>query len=498
MVSAPESARPPAAVRRRRRPCPRPSRPRCRRPTPTPTPTPAPTFDTPPRRRRRCRRSGQVLHETARTRRAIRPFPVVRMRGRLTATGARVTLLSVRAPRAAKITVRCKGRCPTAAGRAAKRKSRLTRMGRFERSLRSGTRITVSVTRRRLRRQADHVRDPARRAPLRTDRCLSSQGPRDDAARRESHDRSPDRRRPRRARRRVFVAAFSAAAVTAPRQRRRRRGRAARTAPAAAQEKRGGHARRAVALARRGAARAAPARSAQAGKKKAKRRQAEGRRAPARARRPRRAAAAATAAPPRAVTPPRRTGRESNVGKTFDLRGMIRRQAHGHERPSLRWIAAGLAVALAAAVGGWLGRRADRRRSGDAVAAGRPKELDAGPGAAEGLDRLGRAHAAAGAARARGRAGLDAVLRPGHDRLGRAGARRRRRRWCPPRSSRTPTAGCRGPRRRASSGSRRARTAACARGDVGPRRLRDPDDARRADARLLGPQRRPGGARPGA
>ena len=54
-----------------------------------------------------------MLHNSASRRKAIRPFPVVRMRGRLTASGARVSLLSVRAPRPAKVTVRCKGSCPT-------------------------------------------------------------------------------------------------------------------------------------------------------------------------------------------------------------------------------------------------------------------------------------------------------------------------------------------------------------------------------------------------
>ena len=56
---------------------------------------------------------GEILQETARSRRVIRPFPVVRMKGRLTARGADVQVLSVRAPRAAKISVRCRGKsCP--------------------------------------------------------------------------------------------------------------------------------------------------------------------------------------------------------------------------------------------------------------------------------------------------------------------------------------------------------------------------------------------------
>ena len=118
-----------APARRRRRPCRR----RSRRRVPTATPTPTPT------RRRRCPRrprvrgpgptpvptSGEVLQETSRHRRVIRPFPVVRMRGTLTDKGAKISLFSVRAPRTAMITVRCKGRAARrAAGRARTRSAR--------------------------------------------------------------------------------------------------------------------------------------------------------------------------------------------------------------------------------------------------------------------------------------------------------------------------------------------------------------------------------------
>ena len=123
---------------------------------------------------------GQVLRESGPKRRAIRPFPVVRMRGRLTTSGARVSLLSVRAPRAAKVTVRCKGRCPTSElGAVQARQDALTRARAFERSLRSGTRITVTVTRQRLHRQADHVRDPEGSRALAHRQMPQHPGPRD-------------------------------------------------------------------------------------------------------------------------------------------------------------------------------------------------------------------------------------------------------------------------------------------------------------------------------
>ena len=119
--------------------------------------------------------NGQVLHETARSRRIIKPFPVVRMRGVLTSTGAKISVLSVRAPRAAKVTLRCKGKsCPASRWSRSARKSRLTRMTRFERNLRSGVTLTISVTRRGYvgKRTVFVIRRG--QAPLRSDRCLSA------------------------------------------------------------------------------------------------------------------------------------------------------------------------------------------------------------------------------------------------------------------------------------------------------------------------------------
>ncbi len=158
------------------------------RPTPTPTPTPVPTvaptpvptpdpaFEVPATP---VPTSGEVLQETSRHRRIIKPFPVVRMRGTLTSVGAKISLFTVRAPRTAKITVRCKGRsCPASrwSRTHTERKSTLTRMGRFERGLRAGVVITVSVTRSGYlgKRTTFVIRRGA--APSRIDRCLSSKG----------------------------------------------------------------------------------------------------------------------------------------------------------------------------------------------------------------------------------------------------------------------------------------------------------------------------------
>jgi hypothetical protein len=98
------------------------------------------------------------------------PFPVVRIRGRATQRGARITLLTVRAPRGARVRVGCSGTgCPiqrwahTAA---------LTRVRAFEHELPAGVRLTVTVTQRgRIGKYTAFVIRRGR-PPLRRDRCL--------------------------------------------------------------------------------------------------------------------------------------------------------------------------------------------------------------------------------------------------------------------------------------------------------------------------------------
>jgi hypothetical protein len=116
--------------------------------TPTPTPTPEPMFDvaaapvaTP------VPTSGEVLHQTASSKKAkmIRPKPVVRVRGRLTANGANLTSLTVRGPKGVKIAVSCSGGgCP--ARSYSRTASRLTHLAKFEKTLRAGTRLTIKIS----------------------------------------------------------------------------------------------------------------------------------------------------------------------------------------------------------------------------------------------------------------------------------------------------------------------------------------------------------------
>ena len=100
----------------------------------------------------------------------MRPFPVVRIRGYFARNGARITLLSVRGPRSAQISVRCLGvGCPISTLALS---SAPARLHPFERFLPAGTRLQISVAKPgRIGKYASFL-IRAHRAPMRTDRCL--------------------------------------------------------------------------------------------------------------------------------------------------------------------------------------------------------------------------------------------------------------------------------------------------------------------------------------
>jgi hypothetical protein len=135
-------------------------------PTPGPVPAPAANVLTPPVP------AGAVLEKKSRHKlRMLRPAPVVRIRGHLTRRGARVTLLSVSAPRGAAIAVSCRGRsCPV---RKWARATTLTRLLRFERVLAPATRLTIRVTKPGRVGKYTEIVIRSGKAPWRRDRCLN-------------------------------------------------------------------------------------------------------------------------------------------------------------------------------------------------------------------------------------------------------------------------------------------------------------------------------------
>jgi hypothetical protein len=147
-------------------------------PAPPPPPPPPPTIEVPVPTATPVPTTGQVLHTSHRGRRVMKPFPVVRMRGRLTISGARITVLSVRAPKKARIKVTCRGDCPRSRRAKRRHNHKVTRVRPFQRSISAGTRITVTVTRRGFigKRTVFLIRRGL--VPLRADRCLNRRGKR--------------------------------------------------------------------------------------------------------------------------------------------------------------------------------------------------------------------------------------------------------------------------------------------------------------------------------
>jgi PKD repeat protein len=108
----------------------------------------------------------------------MKPFPIVRIAGVVLRRGARVTILSVRAPRLARTRVECHGRgCPIDWMRRTSPR-RLVRFHPFERTLRAGVRLEVFV--RKPGRIGKYTRFLIRagKPPARLDRCLMPGRPR--------------------------------------------------------------------------------------------------------------------------------------------------------------------------------------------------------------------------------------------------------------------------------------------------------------------------------
>jgi len=104
------------------------------------------------------------------------PFPTVRLKGVLTDRGAAIDLLSVRAPRAAVVRVRCRGRgCPL---EVRTRRGSVRRVVELQRELRAGAVVEVFVVQRG--RYGKYTRFKIRKGlpPRRVDRCVAGRSSR--------------------------------------------------------------------------------------------------------------------------------------------------------------------------------------------------------------------------------------------------------------------------------------------------------------------------------
>ncbi|HEV7883374.1 MAG TPA: hypothetical protein VGO81_07380, partial [Solirubrobacteraceae bacterium] len=106
----------------------------------------------------------------------LTPFPVVRLRGRVFPSSVLITLLTVSAPRASRVTTYCKGAsCPRkrvaiVAGR------QTVRVRKLERRLRAGTVLRIYVTKPGYIGKFTRFTIVKGRAPVRVDRCARKAG----------------------------------------------------------------------------------------------------------------------------------------------------------------------------------------------------------------------------------------------------------------------------------------------------------------------------------
>jgi hypothetical protein len=105
--------------------------------------------------------------------RLLSPFPLVKIAGRLTTRGARITRLSVRAPRGSTVRARCRGRgCRTKPSRVRVGRKRVVRLRRFERHVLAGSALQIAITKPGYVGKFTRFRFRLRRAPLRLDACV--------------------------------------------------------------------------------------------------------------------------------------------------------------------------------------------------------------------------------------------------------------------------------------------------------------------------------------
>jgi hypothetical protein len=110
----------------------------------------------------------------------MRPFPIVRLRGRLRGRSVVIELLSVTAPRGARIRVRCR-RCGPPRRRASAvtiARARTTRVRSMERRVAAGAVLQIYVTQAAVIGKYTSFAVRRGRAPIRLDRCLLAGGTR--------------------------------------------------------------------------------------------------------------------------------------------------------------------------------------------------------------------------------------------------------------------------------------------------------------------------------
>jgi hypothetical protein len=101
----------------------------------------------------------------------ITPKPVVRIRGRYTSSGATITLFTVKAPKSSSTKLTCsKGTCPAKSQTI--KGGKTTHVKKFERSLKTGTKLMLTTTRKGYVSEVTLITIRKKAAPTRSDSCI--------------------------------------------------------------------------------------------------------------------------------------------------------------------------------------------------------------------------------------------------------------------------------------------------------------------------------------
>src|SRR4051812_12478307 len=100
----------------------------------------------------------------------IRPRPVIGISGKYGPKSTKLKRFTIKAPKGTKVMIACKGTCVTR--RTTVKSGRTAHVKRFERTLKVGTKLTVTVSRKGYVSNVTVITIRARRAPLRADSCL--------------------------------------------------------------------------------------------------------------------------------------------------------------------------------------------------------------------------------------------------------------------------------------------------------------------------------------
>jgi len=103
----------------------------------------------------------------------IKPFPMIRISGRLTRAGADIQVLTVKAPKGVRVTLACEGRgCPLReVSQTTSRGKSALHIPQFERELRAGTQLTITVAKSGYISKVTRVTIRRGKAPARSDQC---------------------------------------------------------------------------------------------------------------------------------------------------------------------------------------------------------------------------------------------------------------------------------------------------------------------------------------